>query len=235
MAEKVVPIRSTTQTFIEIEDIADDLVLFSDGSCALVLSASAVNFSLLSEGEQEAIISAYAGLINSLSFPIQVLVRTQHKDVTLYLKLLEDREQKQKNPKLAQSIRNYRIFVAETVKEKDVLDKNFYIVIPFSSLELGVSTRVLFGSKKRGLPYPKPYIFERAQTILQPKRDQIIRLMNRVGLRATQLTTEQLIQFFFSAYNPGVQLPRDAESEQNDRTPFGGAAVAPTQTTQTQP
>src|SRR3990172_7261568 len=101
MAEKVVPIRSTTQTFIEIEDIADGLVLFSDGSCALVVTASAVNFGLLSEGEQEAIISAYAGLINSLSFPIQVLIRTQHKDVTLYLALLEDRERKQKNPKLA--------------------------------------------------------------------------------------------------------------------------------------
>lgn len=207
MTEKIVPIRSTTQTFIEIEDIADDIVLFSDGSCALVVTTSAVNFGLLSEKEQEAIIIAYAGLINSLSFPIQVLIRTQHKDVTLYLTLLEERERKQKNPKLAQSIRSYRTFVAETVKEKDVLDKNFYIIIPFSSLELGPSARVLFGSKSRGLPYPKSYIFERAQTVLPPKRDQIIRLLNRVGLRASQLTTEQLIRLFFSSYNPGVQFP----------------------------
>ena len=211
MAEKIVPIRSTTQAFIEIEDIANDLVLFADGSCTLVVSTSAVNFGLLSANEQDAIINAYAGLINSLSFPIQVLIRTQHKDVTLYLSLLEERESKQKNPKLAQSIRNYRMFVAETVKEKDVLDKNFYIVIPFSSLELGTSPRVLFGNKRRGLPYPKAYILERAQTVLLPKRDHIVRLLNRVGLRAKQLTTEQLVKFFFSAYNPGIQFPEGPE------------------------
>jgi hypothetical protein len=207
MAEKIVPIRSTTQSFIEVEDIANDIVVFADGSCALVVSTSAVNFGLLSTNEQDAIINAYAGLINSLSFPIQILVRTQHKDVTHYLALLEEREHQQKNPKLAHSIRNYRAFVAETVKEKDVLDKNFYIVVPFSSLELGASPRVLFGNKRRGLPYPKSYIFERAQTVLLPKRDHIIRLLNRVGLRAKQLTTEQLVKFFFSAYNPGVQFP----------------------------
>ena len=70
---------------------------------------------------------AYAGLLNSLSFPIQVLIRSQHKDISSYLKLLEIQEAKQKNPRLAKSINDYRAFVAATVKEKDVLDKNLYL------------------------------------------------------------------------------------------------------------
>lgn len=210
MAEPIVPIRSSTQEFIEIEDIDHDLVLFCDGSCVLVVATSAVNFGLLSEKEQEAIIFAYAGLLNSLSFPIQVLVRSQHKDVTAYLSLLEEQEKKQKNPKLAKSIASYRAFVAATVKEKDVLDKNFYIAIPFSSLELGVSPSVLFGSKKRGLPYPKAYIFEKALIVLTPKRDHIIRLLSRLGLRATQLTNGQLTKLFFSVYNYGAPPPAEA-------------------------
>lgn len=207
MPQPIIPIRSTTQAFTEIEDINHDIIMFIDGSCALVVSTTAVNFGLLSEKEQEAIIYAYAGLLNSLSFPIQILVRSQHKDITSYLKLLEKQEHKQKNPKLIKNISDYRAYVAATVKEKEVLDKKFYIIIPFSSLELGASTKVLFGSKKRGLPYDKEYIYDKALTVLTPKRDHIMRLLNRLGLRGKQLTGEQLTRLFFSIYNPGAPQP----------------------------
>ncbi len=207
MPDPIVPIRSTTQIFTEIEDVDRDLVMFADGSCAMVLTSTAVNFGLLSEKEQEALIFAYAGLLNSLSFPIQILIRTQHKDISSYLELLEEQEKKQQNPKLANSIKNYRQFVADTVKEKEVLDKKFYFIIPFSALELGASTKVLFGGKKRGLPYEKSYIWEKANMILSPKRDQIIRLLHRLGLQATQLTTKRLLRLFFQTYNPGTPIP----------------------------
>jgi len=207
MAEPFVPIRASTQQFTEIEDIMQNIVMFLDGSCALVLSVSAVNFGLLSEKEQESIIYAYAGILNSLSFPIEILVRSKRKDISAYLKLLEDKEKEQKNPKLAISIHGYRAFIESTVKEKDVLDKKFYVVIPFSNLELGVSANVLFGSKKSGLPYAKSYIVERALITLLPKRDHLQRLLGRLGLRSSQLTTDQLIQLFFSLYNPGLPRP----------------------------
>lgn len=207
MKEPIIPIKSTTQVFTEIEAIDHDLIMFADGSCCAVISATAVNFGLLSEKEQDLIIHSYAGLLNSLSFPIQILIKTQHKDVTSYLKLLEDQERKQKNPKLAKNMHDYRLFVAATVKEKDVLDKKFYLIIPFSRLELGTSTTVLFSTKKGGLPYAKAYVFERALTVLSPKRDHMIRLLTRVGLQAKQLTSGQLVRLFFSSYNPGIPQP----------------------------
>lgn len=207
MVQKIVPIRSTTQRFTEIEAVDNNIVLFTDGSCAVVITATAVNFGLLSEKEQDAMIKAYAGILNSLSFPIEILIRTQHKDITSYLRLLEDQERKQKNPKLQKSIHNYRLFVAATVKEKDVLDKKFYIIIPFSRLELGASTSVLFGTKKSGLPYPRPYIWEKAMMVLTPKKDHIIRLMSKLGVQAKQLTNEQLVTLFFSCYNAGSPQP----------------------------
>ncbi|OGG29564.1 hypothetical protein A3A63_03865 [Candidatus Gottesmanbacteria bacterium RIFCSPLOWO2_01_FULL_46_9] len=209
MKQPIVPIRSSTQLFTAIETVDRDIIMYADGSASLIVTTAAVNFGLLSEKEQDAIIYAYAGLINSLSFPIQILIRTQHKDVTAYLRLLEDRERKQKNPKLSHSIHDYRLFVAATVKEKNVLDKKFYIVIPFSNLELGASATVLFGSKKRGLPYAKSYIFERALTVLNPKRDHLIRLLNHLGLRSRQLTSEQIITLFFTTYNQDVPLPEE--------------------------
>jgi len=205
--DQITPIRSTTQKFTEIEEIQNDIALFGDGSCAAILTVSAVNFSLLSQREQEAMIYAYAGVLNSLSFPVQLIIRSQHKDIRAYLKLLEDQEAIQKNPKLQKSIHGYRSFIAATVKEKEVLDKKFYLVIPFSSLELGVSTSVLFGNKKRGLPYKKTYIYERALAVLTPKIDNLIRLLVKVGLHAKQLTGEQIAQLYFSYYNPDVAPP----------------------------
>lgn len=193
--------------FTEIVAVEHDLVLFRDGSVALVIATTAVNFGLLSEKEQDAIIYSYAGLLNSLSFPIQILIQTKHKDISAYLKLLEDQEGRQTNPKLTRNIHSYRLFVASMVKEKDVLDKKFYIVIPFSSIELGVSSSILFSPKKSGLPYEKDYIFEKAQLVLGPKREHIVRLLARVGLKSTQLTSQALVNLFFSMYNPGSPTP----------------------------
>lgn len=207
MKNPVIPIRSSTQEFTEIVDIDRDVILFRDGSVALVIATTAVNFGLLSEKEQEAIIYAYAGLLNSLSFPIQILIQTKHKDISAYLKLLEEQEGKQKNPKLTKSIHGYRLFVASMVKEKEVLDKKFYIVLPFSALELGISSSLLFRPKQVGLPYEKSYILDKAQMVLLPKRDHIIRLLARVGLHATQLSADSLTKLFFSMYNPGSPTP----------------------------
>lgn len=213
MVQPIIPIRSTTQKFIEIEDISRDIIMFVDGSCALVVTTSAVNFGLLSEKEQEALIYTYAGFLNSLSFPIQIIIRSQHKDISAYLSLLEDEEKKQTNPRMAQSIKSYRQFVAATVKEKDVLDKKFYISIPFAAIELGSTPSVLFGSKAKGLPYAKEYIFERAQTVLWPKRDHLIRLLSKLGLRAKQLDNEGLVKLFYGIYNPGIPMPETGQKQ----------------------
>lgn len=207
MTKQIVPIRSTTQKFIEIEAIEKNIVLFTDGSASLVVATSAVNFGLLSEKEQEALIYAYAGFLNSLSFPVQLLIRSQHKDISAYLAMLEEAEKKQTNTRLGQSIHGYRQFIATTVKEKDVLDKKFYVVIPFARIELGTAPKVMFGNTSQGLPYPKDYILERATTTLEPKRDHIMRLLTRLGLRAHQLADEQLTKFFYEIYNPGIPMP----------------------------
>ena len=198
-----IPIRASTQEHLPIEDVGDNLVILKDGSCALVLSVSAVNFDLLSEREQDAIIYAYGALLNSLNFSIQILIRSQKKDISSYLDLLAIQETKKKNsPLIAKQIASYRTFVAEMVKKNNVLDKKFYVVIPFSALELGVAqTLTSLIKKSNGLPFPKDYIFQKAKISLYPKKDHLIRLFNRVGLKAKQLENKDLIKLFFEIYN----------------------------------
>lgn len=196
-------IRGTTQDFLEISDIRDDLVLLRDGSVALVIKVSAVNFGLLSEREQEAIIFAYAGFLNSLNFSIQIVIRSQKKDISSYVAKLDEEKRKQTNQLLAAQIEGYRNFILETVKENNVLDKKFYIIVPFSSLELGVgSTAKGLGKKNNALPLPANDIIEKAKTALMPKRDHVLRQLGRIGLHSKQLSTSDLIELFYEIYNP---------------------------------
>jgi len=204
MGDQVAPIRASTQEFLQIEDISDDLVLLTDGSCVLIMETTAVNFGLLSEKEQEALIFAYSGLLNSLNFPVQIYIRSTRKDVSGYLRQLEIAEQKQTNLKLAQRIKSYREFIASTVKEKNVLDKKFYIVLPFAIVEMGVANIAGLVKKKAGLPLPKKQILSRAKTVLTPKKDHLLRQLGRLGLKGTQLTNQKLVGLFHDVYNPNA-------------------------------
>lgn len=199
------PVRGTTQHFIDIEDIKGDLVVLKDGSCSLILETAAVNFGLLSEKEQDALIYAFSAFLNSLSFPIQIFIMSYKMDVTSYLDLIDQQLKKQQSPQLKEQIEKYYQFIANIVQENEVLEKRFFVVIPFNALELGIKGGFFFGKKGQKLPYPIGYIVKRAQTSLFPKRDHILRQLSRLGLRAGQLSTRQLIELFYNMYNPMVR------------------------------
>jgi len=156
-----IAIKGSTQEHLSLEDVRDGIAILKDGSCAVVLRLSSVNFDLLSEREQAALIYAYGGILNSLTFPIQIMIKSNIKDVSEYVKSLLEKEREQTNELLQEKIRSYRNFVEEVVKKNNVLTKSFYVVVPFSSLELGIKTAAQtmpLGSKKRehrSFPIPR--------------------------------------------------------------------------------
>ena len=203
-----IAIKGSTQEHLPVEDIVNGMVLMKDGSCASVLSVSSVNFDLLSENEQSTLVYAYGGIINSLNFPIQILIQSHTKDVSTYLKNLQTAEEEQINSKLKERIKMYRKFIEETVKKNDVLSKSFYVVISFSALELGIKSGGLNGvkmllpqGKNQELPYTKEYILEKAKASLDPKRDHLIRLFSRLGLEIKPLNSKELMDLFYRTYN----------------------------------
>jgi hypothetical protein len=198
-------ITSTTQEFLDIFDVTEDLLLLKSGAAGLVIQVMAMNFGLLAEEEQDAIIYGYAGLLNSLNYPIQIVIRSQTKDVTGYLNLLRQKEEETLSTIRKQQIRQYREFVADLVQERNVLDKKFYVVIPASGLELGIiqAQSVLPGVKNPDIStFDRSIIIERAKNLLEPKRDHIISQFSRIGMFSRQLKTQEIIQLFYTAYNP---------------------------------
>ncbi len=197
-------IKSTTQEYLEIYDIIHDLIILKDGSCSIAINISAMNFGLLSEMEQDAIIYSYAGLLNSINFPIQILIQSHTKDATVYLNSLKESEKNAISEEKREQIKRYRQFISEMIFERNVLDKKFYIIINASALEIGLL------SASSVLPWVKPpsietieknLIIQKAKDILDPKRDHLISQFAKIGLIATQVTTEELIKIFYINYN----------------------------------
>ena len=125
---------TSTQKFTEILDIREDIVLLHGGNACIVLELQAVNFALLSREEQDAKVYAYAALLNSLSFPIQIIVRSKKVEIQSYIASLSDAAHQTTNQKLSQDIVRYKDFVENLVTTTTILDKQFYIVISYSSL-----------------------------------------------------------------------------------------------------
>lgn len=187
---------ATTQQQLPILEINNNLVYLKDGSFLTILQTSAVNFDLLSDNEQLAIISSFAGLLNSLSFPIQIVIRSKRLDISSYINLLTKAQSQQTNPLLAKMMDRYRVFVEIIIRENEVLDKQFFVVLSVSSLELGVG-----GDTKGKLA--------KAQTILGPRTDHLVRQLSRTGLTAQILSSERLIKLFYDIYNesaPGAEV-----------------------------
>ena len=190
---------ASTQEHLDIEDILEDLVILKSGWISMVLSVSSVNFDLLSETEQDATIYAYGAFLNSLTFPLQVLIRSKKADISSYFAHLEDAEAAQLNPDIKAQIKKYKEFISSIVSQKTVLDQEFYLIINFSPLEMGFKglAKASAANAKN-----KKQLLSGAKTSLAPKRDHIIKQMGRIGLNVKQLTTQELIELFYDIYNP---------------------------------
>ena len=186
-------INSTTQKFIEIEDIADNLVLLSGGRACLVIEVMATNFTLQSKEDQQAKILSYASLLNSLSFPIQIVIISRRVDISSYLTLLDGESQRTQNQMLSTHIRMYRDFVAQLVQKNSVLDKKFYLVISYSILEKGATGVADIKHKD--------VFVKDAKTLLDSKATSIAQELQRIGLKSKILGKKGLAELYYGIYN----------------------------------
>lgn len=208
---------ASTQQHLDIDDIRDDIVLLKNGNAVIVMQTNAVNFDLLSEDEQDAMIFAYAALLNSLSFPIQVIVRSKIMDVSQYLFRLREARASQTNPALADMIAKYEGFIRDLITQNQVLDKRFYLIIPY--LDASLSSISPIGGKKRNpLLVDKWQVLEKAKVQLAPKRDHLSQQMARIGIKAWQLNSAQLVELFYEIYNPTVAREQKVALASSDYT-----------------
>ncbi len=199
---------ASTQDHLGIKDVRDDLVITSRGSIAMVIQTSSINFDLLAEYEQDNKIYAFAGLLNSLNFRIQILIRTKRIDITNYIDYLKTSKDKTlMSEGLKEQLNIYTNFVQKLIVQNDVLDKTFYLVVPYSPGAPIPGANILDSKKnkeeqEKAKQMKTDQLLEKAKIFLYPKRDHILKQLNRMGLFGHQLLTKELLSEFYTIYNP---------------------------------
>ncbi len=196
------PKKISTQEHLDIEDIKDDLVVLKNGKVACVIETTSINFDLLDPREQDAKIGSFAAFLNSIRFPIQIVIRTQRTDIAKYLSLLDNYKKKITSQPIVNQVTIYQDFIHTLTETTQILDKRFYTIIPSQKLSV-VSTswmKQLFGKPQRIVNLNQ--LVEKAKEELIPKKDQIIKNYGNIGVAAKQLTNDELIKLYYSVYEP---------------------------------
>jgi len=196
-----------TQKFIEIQDIKEDVVILKNGGLRMVCIASSINFELKGEEEQKALIANFQGFINSLDFPLQILINSRKLDIEPYLENIKELAKTQENELLHAQTIEYIDFIQKFVELTDIMNKSFYIVIPYNPL--GVQ-KEKFLDKIKQIIKPQESVQKISPEKFQEYKDQLMQRVNHVisGLRALEvkakiLNTKQLTRLFYEFYNPG--------------------------------
>jgi len=187
--------KAPTQQFLEIDEIRDGVLLLKNKSLRAVLMVSSLNFALKSEEEQEAIIYQFQNFLNSLDFPIEILVQSRILNIAGYLDKLKEVEAAQENELLKIQTGEYRKFINEMIAGRQILSKTFFVIIPFTLVEIpkiGGKKEVSFDEEQ----------FQRAKAQLQQRADFVALGLRRCGLQCTLLNNLELIELFWALYHP---------------------------------
>ncbi len=199
--------RPPTQGYLPIAEIKDGVVILKDGTIRAVMIVSSLNFALKSDDEQNAIISSYVGFLNSLDFPVQIVVQSRRLQIKPYLEELQEIERNQQNELLRIQIADYRAFVSELVDIGQIMTKRYYVVIPYDPLS---NTKKSFFSRFKEVMKPMISIRLKDERFDKRKEDLDLRVrqveggLSSIGLSAIRLDTQALIELYYSTYNPDI-------------------------------
>ncbi len=193
----------STQKYLDISEIKENTIVLKDGSLRGILAISSTNFSLKSEDEQNAIISGYQSYLNSLDFPIQILIHSRVLDINGYLERLRGLMAGQTNELLRIQMSEYIEYIQKLVEYASIMSKSFYVVVPYSATPVNET----WGSKLSRIFNPAGTIatsqesFERAKVKLDERVNHVAGGLGSMGLRALVLNTEELIELIYASYN----------------------------------
>jgi hypothetical protein len=195
----------STQQYLEVEEIRDGVAVLRDSSLRMVGMVSSMNFALKSTEEQEAIIYAYQTFLNSLDFPVQLIIQSRQLDIDSYLETLRQKEAEQTTELLRIQTAEYIEYISQLVELSHIMSKVFYISVPLFPFEKE-KKKGMFDSlfKPAQSVIDSETDFQRFRTQLVQRIDHVSTGMQGVGLRLAVLGTQELIELLYNTYNPAT-------------------------------
>ncbi len=208
----------STTDLVQLQDIRDGVVLLKDSSLRGIVEINAINFDLRSTDEQSAILQQFQAFLNSVDFPVQIIVHSRKFDISTYLATIQAASEKLTSELLKIQAQEYMRFVSELSDLSNIMSKKFYISLPFSVVPTGSEKKGFVSGftdmfKKKPAaqatgPTPEQLATYRMQ--LQQRADLIIGGLSGMGLSGHMLGQEELVQLFTELYKPVVPQKKTA-------------------------
>ena len=205
---------TSTQSTLLISELRDNMVIMKDGSFRAVVACKSINFDLMSDTEREGIEYSYQGFLNSLDFTIQILVRSQKVDIAPYIEKLANIRRNNDNMLLGILMDDYIQFIDILSQEANIMDKSFFIVIPYYSSpdaeKLVEQTKNFFKAFSKNKAPEVTRInratYDKAVTEINNRVGSVISGLGQIGVPATRLNTKQLSALFYNFNNPDTAM-----------------------------
>ena len=199
-------IGTPAQQFVPVKEVRDGIVVLKDGSLCMVVLVSSINLSLKSYDEQRATLMQFQNFLNTLDFPIQIVVQSRRYDIRPYILTLQNRLKDQVEPLLQVQTREYIQFIQSFTDQVNIMRKSFFVTIPYIppilSQQKGIAKVFSFFNKTDPTAQTVSD-FEEQRTQLEERVSVVEQGLSRVGLRVAQLGTEEVIELLYKTFNPG--------------------------------
>lgn len=205
---------ASTQNSLEIAEIREGLVVMRDGSFRAVIACKSINYDLMSGREQESVEYSYQSFLNSLNFPIQILVRSQRVDIEPYLNKLAEINRNQDNMLLSDLMEDYINFIDNLSQSANIMDKSFFIVVPY--YPVGDAAKIkdqakgffgkMFAKSTANITKIDRTTWDTAMDEMKKRVDSITGGLFQIGIKSVQLNTKELGELYYSFYNPDTAV-----------------------------
>lgn len=230
---------NSTQNTLEIAEIRDGIVIMNDGSFRSVVMVKSINFDLMSQQERESVEYAYQGFLNSLYFPVQIFIRSQKVDLQPYIERLDKIRQEHDNMLLAVLMEDYIGYIDALSVQTNIMDKRFYVVIPYFSVvnvQKAITQSKNFFTGLKGMfnnKQQRVVINERdlnaAKDELRNRVQSVLGALQQCGIQGLPLDTQELIELYYDTYNPDTATRQQLKNFEDLATPVvtKGQGMAP--------
>ncbi|MFA5368833.1 MAG: hypothetical protein WC303_02360 [Candidatus Paceibacterota bacterium] len=193
------------QQFIPIKQIREGVMLMDDHSMKGILLVSSINFALKSDEEQGAIIYNFQNFLNSLDFSCQIIINSRKVNITGYIDKLKELEKNQKNELLKIQTTDYRKYIEELVGSGSIMNKSFYVIVPYLPL-LDIAAGAIQGANKKNMNTAQAKLteehFQKGKYQLWQRMEYVSLGLRRCGLKSGALTTQQIMELLWSLHHP---------------------------------
>lgn len=203
---------NSTQNTLQIAEIRDGIVIMNDGTFRCVVMTKSINFDLMSPQERDGVEYGYQGFLNSLYFDIQIFIRSQKVDIAPYIHRLDKIRSEHDNMLLALLMEDYIAYISDIAQHTNLMDKKFYIIIPFNPLpdmkQLGKESKNfftglagMFSKTEQHVVINEPDL-EKAKDELRNRVQAVLGGLQQCGIQGLPLDTQELIELYYDTYNP---------------------------------